>query len=542
MAAKGTKPQSYVAIDELMFVEENDKNVCELSPPEAQPVEPPTTPTPTEPPNSNFESKILFRITFDIMFTLDIIICTFEEDLCGFELNSIDNQEHWHFIRATSEELSNQGIVGPDLDYMGVKSGHFMLATDELKGHEEFAMAEMKSPYFKSSEHPKECLSFWFYFNIEDTNAVLAVFLEDDSASHIQDLWRLTSGWSEVDGWDEGRVEFSIDNPSAEEKLYRIVFVAAAGERESTYIALDEVQFIASNLCEFYPPEADPEKTTSTAPSTTTSNGAHWSECDFEVNCLFKNICCFIPLLPLQDEFLCGWQALASPPNLPFFWERTNGKTIVDNDLEGPEHDHALQPQKYFMYANAAQDHDQAEEAVLVSPPIQDPNFCFQFYWMVKPHEGIQALKVSIENTKNKEETVIWQLSEFILDFWEEGRVHIANPEEFTILIKAVRTSKPEGFAAFDDVLIIPNQECQIFPSDAQPPPPVTTTPAPIMECDFENDLCGWSSRHSDFMFNRTNGQTLIDSDISGPHFDHSDSKERKMIRFFNNNDELLTH
>lgn len=66
MAAKGTHPQSYVAIDELMFVQ--DKPNCPLFPPEAQPPDGPTTPNPTEPPNGNFV-QIVFLTSFAIVFT-----------------------------------------------------------------------------------------------------------------------------------------------------------------------------------------------------------------------------------------------------------------------------------------------------------------------------------------------------------------------------------------------------------------------------------------------------------------------------------------
>ena len=71
---------------------------------------------------------------------------------------------------------------------------------------------------------------------------------------------------------------------------------------------------------------------------------------------------------------------------------------------------------------------------------------------------------------------MIWQLSQIELDFWETGQVHIANPDDFTILIKAIRNGNKEGYAAVDDFEIVKNEECEIFPSDAKPPSPITTT------------------------------------------------------------------
>ena len=51
-----------------------------------------------------------------------------------------------------------------------------------------------------------------------------------------------------------------------------------------------------------------------------------------------------------------------------------------------------------------------------------------------------------------------------------------------------------------------------------------------ITECDFQNNLCGWSNGGSSFKFNRTDGQILTDLGIDGPNVDHTDSKESKQF------------
>ena len=183
------------------------------------------------------------------------------------------------------------------------------------------------------------------------------------------------------------------------------------------------------------------------------------------------------------------------------------------------------------MFVNAAQDHEEAEEAVMISPVLLEPNICLQFYFQIKPYEGISSLIVAIENVNGKgEQTVIWQLSNIKLDFWEIGRVHIQNPDQYTLLIKAVRTGKQEGYAAIDDITFVPNEDCKLLPEDAQPPPPVTTTPSPILSCDFQNDNCGWILEESPFTFNRTTSKLLSEAGVEGPIVDHLDNKERKDI------------
>ena len=180
------------------------------------------------------------------------------------------------------------------------------------------------------------------------------------------------------------------------------------------------------------------------------------------------------------------------------------------------------------MFASAAFDKSENEEAVMASPKINNPDFCFQFWFFVVPHEGIKELQITMENVNSPEssQVVLWQLTEFKLDFWEQGRVHVSNPEEFVILIKAVRTDKKLGFAAFDDIFVINNENCEIFPDYAQPPPPITTTIAPQTDCEFENGLCGWKLGGGPFKMNRTTGQALTDAGVEGPKVDHTDNKD----------------
>ena len=40
---------------------------------------------------------------------------------------------------------------------------------------------------------------------------------------------------------------------------------------------------------------------------------------------------------------------------------------------------------EYFIYANAAKDHEDDQAAIMVSPLISDmPDFCFHFYFQIK--------------------------------------------------------------------------------------------------------------------------------------------------------------
>ena len=350
----------------------------------------------------------------------------------------------------------------------------------------------------------------------------------NSDADDVFVVWALDETWQMGEAkWVEGRV---FIEESHQEKEYSVVITTKKGSNDQSYVAFDQVAFIQTENCELKPPEAMPITTTTMAPTPpTTTPPKQWHECNFE------------------KEDLCGWQVFPSPPDFPFQWERTNGKLLADNSVEGPQHDHDEQNQSkftsnqnvslylifvifsgYFMFASAAYDHSESEEAVMASPKINNPDFCFNFWFFVKPHEGIKELQITMENANAEHQVILWQLTEFKLDFWEQGRVHVANPEEFTLLIKAIRTDKKDGFAAFDDAFVINNDNCEIFPDYAKPPEPTTTPAPPQTECEFENGLCDWTPGGGVFKFNRTNAQGLIDSGVEGPQVDHTDSKESK--------------
>ena len=58
-AEKGKNDESFVALDGFEFFDQTE--VCEFSPSQAFPTEPPTTPAPTEPPGRKFVERSIFQ-------------------------------------------------------------------------------------------------------------------------------------------------------------------------------------------------------------------------------------------------------------------------------------------------------------------------------------------------------------------------------------------------------------------------------------------------------------------------------------------------
>ena len=96
-----------------------------------------------------------------------MILCTFEKDLCDWQIISEDEKYKWQ--RNTEDELISNNIPGPlNGDYHDEKNKYFMIASDFVAGQDSFEGAKtiLKSPDFLVEEHPIECFNFWFYFGV----------------------------------------------------------------------------------------------------------------------------------------------------------------------------------------------------------------------------------------------------------------------------------------------------------------------------------------------------------------------------------------
>ena len=71
-------------------------------------------------------------------------------------------------MRKTAQQLAEESKPGPETALGGGKDTYFMV-TSNAGGdddHGQVVVAELKSPLLKSSEHPKECFGFWWYFDV----------------------------------------------------------------------------------------------------------------------------------------------------------------------------------------------------------------------------------------------------------------------------------------------------------------------------------------------------------------------------------------
>lgn len=102
-----------------------------------------------------------------ILFTADIH-CTFEENLCGWNMATNDESNLYRWFRETANGLEFEHVPAPPEDHNDYSDTYFMIASDHLAGSSsaEGLETQLISPVFEGKVHPIECFSFWFYFGV----------------------------------------------------------------------------------------------------------------------------------------------------------------------------------------------------------------------------------------------------------------------------------------------------------------------------------------------------------------------------------------
>ena len=100
---------------------------------------------------------------------IGIIHCDFEDDLCNWAVSTepeSSSERGWQ--RKTSQQLIEEGYVGPTQDHNGFTDHYFVIAGKTVHGDEddEPMITRMTSPGFVSKEQKHNCLNFWFYVEV----------------------------------------------------------------------------------------------------------------------------------------------------------------------------------------------------------------------------------------------------------------------------------------------------------------------------------------------------------------------------------------
>ena len=340
---------SFVAVDQFEFLQVSK---CELSPAQAAP-----TPPPTEPPGP-------------------VILCSFEENLCQWNVVTNDDSGDFKWARKTPKILSNNGFPAPETDFEGSNERYFMIASNAMAGAKDpqNAYARLESPFFKSTEHEKECLKFWFYIGAEGKGETLTVMMvSNKEPDNFKTIWIIDETWAGDHVWTQGQVTFQPDMIN-DEYEYKVVVQANKGQNNQSYVAFDEVVFLTEKFeCNLQPPEAKPTPAPTpptTTPGTTTPIPTEPPGpviiCDFE-------------------NGLCEWSVEGGDW---YKWEHYNAKNLDVDGFAGPDTDYQGQDDKYFIIAHLTDNQYSGEQNVLtkIKSPLfevdQHPVECFSFYYI----------------------------------------------------------------------------------------------------------------------------------------------------------------
>ena len=105
---------------------------------------------------------------------------------------------------------------------------------------------------------------------------------------------------------------------------------------------------------------------------------------------------------------------------------------------------------------------------------------------------------------------------------WQDAQVLVIGP----LTIEAIKGDVDNGFVAIDSVILVDDyNNCDIIPPDAKPTPP----PPSLDNCDFEQNMCGWSKEGpGEFIFQRFQGQGFEPG--QGPTEDHNGDPKRWFV------------
>ena len=94
-----------------------------------------------------------------------MILCDFENGLCQWSVEGGDWYKWEHY---NAKNLAVDDFAGPESDYQGHDDKYFIIAhlTDNQYSGDQNVLTKIKSPLFEVNQHPVECFSFYYIFDV----------------------------------------------------------------------------------------------------------------------------------------------------------------------------------------------------------------------------------------------------------------------------------------------------------------------------------------------------------------------------------------
>ena len=231
-----------------------------------------------------------------------------------------------------------------------------------------------------------------------------------------------------------------------------------------------------------------------------------------------------------------------------WYSSEVNGKVLWERGVPGqlslatkPLSDSTFRtPAGGFMFIEASEELQNERGWLLseVMPPNYPGESCITFWYHVYGMEGTK-LSVLILDTQLPfrmagDTTVLWtktSSTEWSYS-WNYASAPVSSSNHYQFIIEAVLGFGFMGDVAIDDI-IFSSGSCAVIPTDAHvgtnytkptPTPPSISTSRPgINSCDFQSDLCSWSSTIEEseqwlLQWKKGSGDEMV----QGPGYDHT--------------------
>ncbi|XP_030832894.1 MAM and LDL-receptor class A domain-containing protein 1 [Strongylocentrotus purpuratus] len=407
---------------------------------------------------------------------IDFLNCTFESGECGFEQDKTDD---FDFTRSKGNTFTSD--TGPSVDHTtGTEEGYYTYteATGPNKGH----IARLISPTFRGVQGDDSetfCVVFWYHMygsNIGELN----VYLRNSSSLNMgSPIWSLAGNRGDV--WRGAEAE--INTPED----FTIIFEGIRGSSYKGDIALDDI-LITSYGCP----------------------GHHIVKNESSVSCSFEEVelCYYV-----QDE----------TDTIDWEWKNRGTK----DDYTGPDGDHTRGDELgFFLYISSSTFIDSDDVARIMSPVATASNSassCVEF-WFHMWGRDVETLNVYVKRESSAlPSTPNTMVTGDHGNYWHRQTFTVpAGSGNYRVVFEAIPGEKTRDDIAIDDVMLYKDQNCPEFITDAPTP---TTMPPPRdnIDCDFEEDFCGYmqdlDTDYGDWTRDQGKGDSFR---TTGPDVDHT--------------------
>ena len=316
-----------------------------------------------------------------------------------------------------SGETGNKG-TGPAFDHtIGDSIGHYLFIDSSQDTVSDSVRAELVSKPLKAGQGTENNCEMVFYYHMygPDVGKLTVEVQSTEGGEPPQELWMISG-----DQGNQWHRQYVVVENATEHGEYVVLLTGDIRRKNGGDIAIDDITFNYNCLFEGSATTARP-----------TQNPNELQNCDFQKD-------------------LCNWNIDSELNSTGTFnFRRSNGNAHADTG-DGPSVDHDGNTEKFFLWADARE--GTPNSFTTISSPVVAPfeKICFEFYFDLSHADGIEDLRVGVEEETQETATVVWDYAEHA-EFWMKGRVKLEQLQNFKIIVAALRGEQQVGYVAVDD-------------------------------------------------------------------------------------------